>query len=63
MFQKIKCILGKHDRIVADDETCKKNGWLGGIFAPWKCKYCGKESQSFPIPLPPQPIWKTVRRK
>lgn len=49
-YQIIKCMFGKHIRVYFSDIICKKNGWMGGIFAPWECACCGKESKHFNIP-------------
>ena len=56
LMDKIKCKIGKNERVYWAREQCEDAGIMYGIFAPWECKRCGYKSSKFPYlkcPMPP----------
>lgn len=55
ILRPILCRLGKHDRRYWTREQCDHAGVMTGIFTPWWCSSCRKQSQIFPKPKwPPE---------
>ncbi len=53
LINKIKCKLGKHERVYWTIDECESANVMSGIWTPWKCKRCGYESYKFPRPKQP----------
>lgn len=55
LINKLKCKLGKHERVYWTWDECESANVMSGIWTPWKCKRCGCESGKFPRPKRPTP--------
>ena len=52
IFKPLICLIRGHDREYWSIEKVDKEGVMGGVFTPYRCRRCGHESQAMKPPSP-----------